>query len=124
MLMPCNREFQSTGIDKSISAGYPEHPGEYQLPTDQRFHRVSQCGIKYRMMLIVLTVIFTKRATSIVGQGHPIYTHPEVTKQVDYEGELGIIIGKGGLLDSYHVPSIPFSHPPSTWDRRREVAHF
>ena len=40
-------------------------------------------------------VIFTKRATSIVGHGHPIYTHPEVTKQVDYEGELGIIIGKG-----------------------------
>ncbi|ORX36235.1 hypothetical protein BD324DRAFT_482390 [Kockovaella imperatae] len=61
-------EFQNTGIDKSMSGDLPEYP-----------------------------VIFTKRATSIVGHGHPIYTHPKVTSKVDYEGELGIIIGKGGF---------------------------
>ncbi|KAJ7039345.1 hypothetical protein C8F04DRAFT_1086526 [Mycena alexandri] len=42
-------------------------------------------------------VIFTKRATSIIGPGTPIYTHPNVTSSPDYEGELGIIIGKAGL---------------------------
>ncbi|CAK5262400.1 unnamed protein product [Mycena citricolor] len=42
-------------------------------------------------------VFFTKRATSIIACGQPIYTHPEVTSSPDYEGELGIIIGKAGL---------------------------
>lgn len=42
-------------------------------------------------------VLFTKRATSIVATGKPIYTHPDVTSSPDYEGELGIIIGKAGL---------------------------
>ncbi|ORY28180.1 putative hydrolase [Naematelia encephala] len=42
-------------------------------------------------------VIFTKRATSIVGTNQPIYPHPDVTDSLDYEGELGIIVGKGGI---------------------------
>ena len=42
-------------------------------------------------------VIFTKRASSIVGHGASIYPHPDVTESLDYEGELGIIIGKGGI---------------------------
>lgn len=41
-------------------------------------------------------MIFTKRATSIVGPEHPIYPHPKVTQSLDYEGELGIIVGKSG----------------------------
>lgn len=45
----------------------------------------------------LFTVIFTKRATSIVATGTEIYPHPEVTDTLDYEGELGIIIGKGGI---------------------------
>lgn len=39
---------------------------------------------------------FTKRATSIVPTGAEIYHHSTITQTVDYEGELGIIIGKGG----------------------------
>lgn len=42
-------------------------------------------------------MIFTKRATSIIPTGAEIYPHPNVTEALDYEGELGIIIGKGGL---------------------------
>lgn len=42
-------------------------------------------------------VIFTKRATSIVGHNATIYPHPKVTSSLDYEGELGVIIGKGGI---------------------------
>jgi len=45
-------------------------------------------------------VLFTKRATSIIATGKPIYTHPNVTESPDYEGELGIIIGKPGLAIS------------------------
>ncbi|KAJ7062766.1 hypothetical protein C8F01DRAFT_1023847 [Mycena amicta] len=42
-------------------------------------------------------VFFTKRATAIVASGTPIYTHPQVTQSPDYEGELGIVLGKAGL---------------------------
>ncbi|KAF7304190.1 FAA-hydrolase domain-containing protein [Mycena indigotica] len=42
-------------------------------------------------------VFFTKRATSIVATNTPIYTHPDVTQSPDYEGELGIVLGKAGL---------------------------
>jgi len=61
-------EFHKSGFDNSDKNEQPEHP-----------------------------VFFTKRATSIVPSGHPVYTHPNVTSSVDYEGELGIVIGKPGL---------------------------
>jgi len=41
-------------------------------------------------------VIFTKRATSIIAHGESIFPHPGFTETVDYEGEIGVIIGKGG----------------------------
>lgn len=46
--------------------------------------------------MLTAAVIFTKRSTSIVGPEHPIYPHPDVTSSLDYEGELGVIIGKSG----------------------------
>lgn len=42
-------------------------------------------------------VIFTKRCTSIVPSGHEIYSHPTFTQSLDYEGEIGVIIGKPGF---------------------------
>lgn len=42
-------------------------------------------------------MIFTKRASSIIGTGQTIYPHSNVTNSLDYEGELGIIVGKGGI---------------------------
>lgn len=41
-------------------------------------------------------VVFTKRATSIIGTNTPIHPHSHVTSKLDYEGELAIIVGKGG----------------------------
>ena len=41
-------------------------------------------------------VIFTKRATSIVADGAEIYPHPNFTQTLDYEGEIGVILGKAG----------------------------
>ena len=42
-------------------------------------------------------VFFTKATTSVIGPNDFIDSHPEITSQVDYEGELAIIIGKQGV---------------------------
>lgn len=41
-------------------------------------------------------VVFTKPPSSVVGSGALIERHPQATSQVDYEAELGVIIGRGG----------------------------
>lgn len=61
-------EFNKSGYDSSDKVDQPTHP-----------------------------VLFTKRATSIVGHGHPIALHRNFTQTLDYEGELGVIIGKAGF---------------------------
>lgn len=62
------REFNTSGFDASDKNDQPTHP-----------------------------VIFTKRATSIIGHGDPILLHPDFTSTPDYEGEIGVIIGKPGF---------------------------
>lgn len=42
-------------------------------------------------------VIFTKRATSIIANEEDILLHEGFTETLDYEGEIGVIIGKGGF---------------------------
>jgi 2-keto-4-pentenoate hydratase/2-oxohepta-3-ene-1,7-dioic acid hydratase in catechol pathway len=66
--MAVHREFQQSGFDSSDKNEQPDFP-----------------------------VIFTKRASSIVPNHTPVYSHPAVTETLDYEGELGVIIGKGGI---------------------------
>lgn len=41
-------------------------------------------------------VIFTKSPTSVIGHGDFIEAHEGVTSELDYEGELAVIIGKEG----------------------------
>ncbi|KAF9697908.1 hypothetical protein EKO04_004086 [Ascochyta lentis] len=62
------KEFNSSGFDSSDKVDVPSHP-----------------------------VIFTKRYTSIIADGEEIYPHPEFTSTADYEGEIGVIIGKPGF---------------------------
>jgi 2-keto-4-pentenoate hydratase/2-oxohepta-3-ene-1,7-dioic acid hydratase in catechol pathway len=62
------KEFNSSGYDSSDKVDIPTHP-----------------------------VIFTKRATSIIASGEDIYPHPGFTESLDYEGEIGVIIGKSGF---------------------------
>lgn len=62
------KEFNSSGYDSSDKTDRPSHP-----------------------------VIFTKRATSIIADGEDIYPHPGFTATLDYEGEIGVIIGKPGF---------------------------
>ncbi|KAH9875753.1 hypothetical protein IAQ61_003217 [Plenodomus lingam] len=59
------KEFNSSGFDSSDKVDTPSHP-----------------------------VIFTKRWTSIIADGEDIFPHPEFTQTLDYEGEIGVIIGK------------------------------
>jgi 2-keto-4-pentenoate hydratase/2-oxohepta-3-ene-1,7-dioic acid hydratase in catechol pathway len=61
-------EFNSSGYDSSDKKDQPTHP-----------------------------VIFTKRATCIIAHGQPIFPHPGFTETLDYEGEIGVIIGKSGF---------------------------
>lgn len=62
------KEFNSSGFDSSDKVDVPSHP-----------------------------VIFTKRYTSIIADGEDIYPHSEFTQTADYEGEIGVIIGKSGF---------------------------
>jgi 2-keto-4-pentenoate hydratase/2-oxohepta-3-ene-1,7-dioic acid hydratase in catechol pathway len=62
-------EFQKSGFDSSAKDG--EHTPE-------------------------APVVFTKPASTIIGPGEQIPSHLNVTKQLDYEAELGVVIGKRG----------------------------
>ncbi|KAF5000637.1 hypothetical protein FDECE_11174 [Fusarium decemcellulare] len=62
------KEFNSSGFDSSDKTDRPSHP-----------------------------VIFTKRATSLIADGEEILPHPKFSNTVDYEGEIGVIIGKAGF---------------------------
>ncbi|KAI1272045.1 hypothetical protein F5Y07DRAFT_392330 [Xylaria sp. FL0933] len=62
------KEFNSSGYDSSDKVDRPSHP-----------------------------VIFTKRATSIIGNHEDILLHEDFTSTADYEGEIGVIVGKSGF---------------------------
>ena len=62
------QEFNKSGYDASDKVGQPSHP-----------------------------VIFTKRSSSIVSSGYDICLHPNFTQTLDYESEIGLIIGKQGF---------------------------
>lgn len=61
------KEFNASGYDASDKVDMPSHP-----------------------------VIFTKRATSIIAHEEEILLHEDFTQTLDYEGEIGVIVGKGG----------------------------
>ncbi|KAK5936854.1 hypothetical protein PMZ80_010973 [Knufia obscura] len=62
------REFNASGYDSSDKVDIPSHP-----------------------------VVFTKRATSIIANEEDILLHEDFTSTLDYEGEIGVIIGKAGF---------------------------
>src|SRR5690606_9117222 len=41
-------------------------------------------------------VMFTKAPTSVIGPDEVVQNHKNLTEQLDYEGELAIVIGKTG----------------------------
>jgi 2-keto-4-pentenoate hydratase/2-oxohepta-3-ene-1,7-dioic acid hydratase in catechol pathway len=61
------REFAQSGFDSSAGEVVPELP-----------------------------VVFTKPPSAVIGPGEPIPHHLDPTDSVDYEGELTVVIGRGG----------------------------
>lgn len=41
-------------------------------------------------------MVFTKSPVTVTGHGDAVNSHEEVTSQLDYEGELAVVIGKSG----------------------------
>ncbi|GAA5838815.1 hypothetical protein JCM11251_006748 [Rhodosporidiobolus azoricus] len=94
------REFQRSGFDSSDKNEQPDFP-----------------------------VIFTKRATSIIGTNAEIYPHPQVTDTLDYEGELGVIIGVSGTgikkEDAWkHVWGVTIINDVTARERQRDHKQF
>lgn len=93
-------EFNKSGYDSSDKVDQPSHP-----------------------------VIFTKRATSIIAHGDPILPHPDFTKTLDYEGEIGVIIGKAGYQISEasapeHVWGYTIINDVTARERQRDHKQF
>jgi len=61
------KEFAGSGFDASTKEVVPEAP-----------------------------VVFSKPPTSVIAPGEPIPSHLDPTNSVDYEGELAVVIGRGG----------------------------
>ena len=61
------KEFHGSGFDASINEAIPETP-----------------------------ILFSKATTSVIGPGESIPAHLDYTASTDYEGELTVVIGKGG----------------------------
>ena len=72
------------------------------LPPIPRPGKIVCAGLNYKSHLALLNepiplvpVLFNKPSTSLTGSGQPIVL-PHVTQQVDYAGELAVVIGKKG----------------------------
>jgi 2-keto-4-pentenoate hydratase/2-oxohepta-3-ene-1,7-dioic acid hydratase in catechol pathway len=94
------KEFNGSGYDSSDKFDIPSHP-----------------------------VIFTKRATSIIANGEEIYSHPGFTETVDYEGEIGVIVGKAGFRISEedamnHVWGYTIINDMTARERQRDHKQF
>lgn len=42
-------------------------------------------------------IVFTKAPTTVIGPNDIVYHHKNVTNELDYEGELAVVIGKKGI---------------------------
>lgn len=93
-------EFNNSGYDSSDKVALPTHP-----------------------------VIFTKRATSIIANGEEILSHPGFTQTLDYEGEIGVIIGRSGFrvteADAFkHVWGYTIINDVTARERQRDHKQF
>ena len=70
-----------------VGKNYHEHAKEFH---DSGFDASAKDAIPD------LPIIFTKAPTSVVSPGEPITSWLDPTNSTDYEGELTVVIGKGG----------------------------
>lgn len=67
-----------------LGKNYKEHALEFEKTTNEEFAVPKH------------PVIFSKVVTSVIGPGDCIHSHKEITNELDYEAELGVVIGKTG----------------------------
>ncbi len=72
-----------------IGKNYHEHAAEF---SNSGF----DTGAKAGELSPVAPNVFTKPASTIIGPGVKVPSHPGVTKELDYEAELVVVIGKAG----------------------------
>lgn len=68
-----------------VGVNYKEHLEETQTHFDSSFEEPDK------------TVYFTKRVTKAIGPEDEIDAHVDINNQLDYEVELGVVIGKTGV---------------------------
>jgi 2-keto-4-pentenoate hydratase/2-oxohepta-3-ene-1,7-dioic acid hydratase in catechol pathway len=71
-----------------VGKNYHEHA--------QEFHASGFDASAGKAAIPDVPIIFTKPATAVIGPGVPIPSGNDPTHSVDYEGELTVVIGKGG----------------------------
>lgn len=93
------REFSASGYDRSGAASDDQQPAA--------------------------PIVFSKPPSSVIGTGAAIEPHSHVTAELDYEAELGVIIGPGGRDISeadaaHHVWGYTIVNDVTARDRQRE----
>ncbi|MGM0753416.1 MAG: fumarylacetoacetate hydrolase family protein [Bacillota bacterium] len=92
--------------DDSVEAPSYSHDGIKWLSPLPKVKRNIMCvGKNYRDHAIEMgseqdipkdIMIFTKATNTVIGHGETVLHHGEMTEQLDYEGELAVVIGKRG----------------------------
>jgi acylpyruvate hydrolase len=92
---------EEQGVDRAEGLCCPLAEVELLAPI-QRPGKVVCVGLNYRSHLAEIgeraseyPVLFHKAATSLIGHGQSIVL-PRVSRQVDYDGELAVVIGRRG----------------------------
>ncbi|OAP62631.1 5-carboxymethyl-2-hydroxymuconate isomerase [Fonsecaea erecta] len=113
-----------------VGNNYADHVKEYRESgydnTQQRQQRQKNQQQKASSSF---PTIFTKRSTSVVAATDDIYAHPGFTDCLDYEGEVGVIIGTPGFgiaekdaMD--HVWGYTIINDVTARDRQRDHGQF
>ena len=71
-----------------VGQNYAEHSAEFDA---SGFNATAGNGVPDR------PVIFTKAPSTVIGSDHDIPSHRQLTERLDYEAELAVIIGRGGI---------------------------
>jgi 2-keto-4-pentenoate hydratase/2-oxohepta-3-ene-1,7-dioic acid hydratase in catechol pathway len=92
-------------MEKQIELLIPKHTVKLLAPIPRPTKNIFCIGKNYAEHAIEMgsaedipkhPMVFTKAPTSVIGHQELVFSHVELTNQLDYEGELAIVIGKQG----------------------------
>jgi 2-keto-4-pentenoate hydratase/2-oxohepta-3-ene-1,7-dioic acid hydratase in catechol pathway len=88
---------------KAAGASQPLDAIRWHAPIPRPRKNVVCLGLNYAShaketstKIPTIPIFFTKSPTSVTGPGDPVPWQPSATEQIDYEAELGVVIGVGG----------------------------